>query len=294
MGESVQVLNDQPQVQTDHLVSSPNPPAAGERSAPLMARPDWVPEKFFKDGVIDHKGMAVAYGELERKQSATPASVATPDSKAVVPPTPIVPPVTTPRVVPGVAPERVTAFSSEIQKEGKLSDASYTELAALGYTKDVVDTYVQGLTQDAAVQHAVEAARIADTEIKSITDSIGGPSKLTEMLTWAKVNLSAADQKVYNESVSSNDPAKVRMAVNGLQQSFVKVHGNSPKYLDVGGNLTPMSPTSAVPFKTNEEAAAAMSTRLYKTDQAERDRVAKRVAVSDIFQQSKDYSKTER
>lgn len=294
MGEVGQVL-EAPAVPVDNIASGANAPGAGERSAPLMARPTWVPEKFFKEGVIDHKGMAESYQELERKQSAVPA-VTTP--AVVTPPVVEAKPApvvnTTPVAVPGVAPERVTAFSAEIQKDGKLSAASYTELAALGYTKEVVDVYVGGLTKEAAVTQAVSEAKIAATEIQAIQNEVGGPAKFTEMLTWGKANMSPADQKVYNEAVSSNDPAKVRMAVNGLHQSFVKVHGNTPNYLDLGGNRTPLTPTAAIPFKSDVEASNAMSTRLYKTDQAERDRVAARLAVSDVFQQSRDYSKTER
>jgi len=286
------VIESQPVV-TDHIVSDANAPGAGERSAPMMARPAHIPEKFFKEGVIDYKGMADAYTELEKKLGApkTEASPA-PVDKPVVQPTQVTQ-VNKPVVVPGVEPERVTAFSQEIQKDGKLSDASYAELAAKGFSKEVVDVYVQGLTKEAAVDQAVSAARIADTEIKSITDSIGGTEKLTEMLTWAKANLSAADQKVYNEAVSSNDPAKVRMAVNGLHTSFGKVHGSAPNYVDVGGHVRPQV-GALVPFKSDVEVANAMSTRAYKTDQAERDRVAARLAISNVFQQSKDYSKTER
>lgn len=285
---------DAPLVQQDNLASSANAPQAGERSPAMMERPQWVPEKFFKDGVINYRDMAKSYEELEKSKSQAPAPVDTPDPKAAVvePPKPV-PQVTAPPVVPGVTPERVTAFSQEIQKDGKLSEASYTELKALGYSKEAVDVYVQGLTQAKVVEQAVDEARIAQTEINSITDGVGGIEKFNEMLTWAKANMSPKDQAAYNAAVGSNDPAQVRMAVNGLHQSFAKVHGKSPNYVDVGGGLRPNSGAVA-PYTSNDECAADMSTRLYKTSQAERDRVAAKLAVSNLFQQSKDYSKTER
>lgn len=292
MAEEVQGL-EAPQVLQDNLASTTNAPGAGERSAPLMARPEWVPEKFFKDGVIDNKGMAMSYAELEKKQATASAPVEAPAVPA--PAAADVTPVTAPIVVPGVAPERVTAFSSEIQKEGKLSAASYTELHALGYSKETVDTFVKGMSQDAVIAQAVGEAQVAQSEITSILDGVGGKAKFDQMITWAHASMSAPDQAAYNAAVGSKDPAKVRMAVNGLQAEFTKVHGNAPQYLPVGANGRPAGNDAVQPFASEDEVARVMGTRLYKTDQAERDRVAKRLANSpNLFLNAKDYSKTER
>ncbi len=275
----------------DNNVGSPNPQGAGERSAPLMARPDWVPEKFFKDGVIDYKGLATSYGELEKSKSKAPEPKAGEPAPKVVEPKADAPAMSV--SVPGIEQDRVTAYSAEIAKDGKLSEASYAELASKGYGKATVDVYLAGLTRDVAVSQAVEEAQVAATEIKSITDGIGGQDALTEMLTWAKANLSAADLKVYNDSVSSRDPAKVRMAVNGLHHTFTELHGKSPNYID--GERLPSNPTGLKPYATEEEVSKDMATREYKTSEEFRQKVKARLGVSpNVFVQSHDYSKVQR
>ncbi len=292
-GAAPVVESPAPEQPKDTNVGSPNAPGAGERSAPLMMRPDWVPEKFFKDGVIDYKGIATENKYLASKSGEPKVT----EPKAGDP---------TPKVgeqkvtetqqsvnVPGVEQERVTAYTAEIAKDGKLSDASYAELATKGYNKATVDMYVAGLTRQAAIDEAVNDAKIAATEIQSITAEVGGQAKLTEMLTWAKSNLSAADLKAYNDSVSSSDPARVKLAVKGLHTSFVEQHGNEPNHL--GGERLPSNPTGLQPYATEEEVTKDMSTREYKTSEEFRQKVAARLRVSpNVFTQSRDTTKVQR
>jgi hypothetical protein len=261
-----------------------------------MARPEWVPEKFFKDGVIDYKGIATENKYLASKsgeQKVTAPKAGEPPPVAGEPKVADKPAIV-PATIPGVEQERVTAYTAEIQKDGKLSDASYTELATKGYPKAVVDVYLAGLTKDAAVDQAVTEAKIAQTEIKSITDGIGGEAALANMLNWAKTNLSDADKAVYDAAVSSNDPAKVRMAVNGLHHAFTQTHGNDPNFLEIGGNRLPGG-NGITPYASNDEVVRDMHTHAYKNDPEFRDKVLARLKVSDrVFLQSKDYSKVQR
>ena len=268
-----------------------NPPNVAEFSEPLMARPEWVPEKFFtKENKINFREMAKSYGELEKVKSA-PAkdgqSNAPAADKTKVPdsPAPVV------QTIPGVASDRVAFFSNEMTTAGKLSETSYTELAALGYPKDVVDVYVAGLTKDASVSQAVSEARIADKEIASIKADIGGDAALVAMIKWSQTNLSDADRKVYNDAVSSTDPAKVRMAVNGLHHAFTQAHGKEPNYLEVGGHGVPPGAGGITPYGSEAEVTKDMGTREYREDPAFRDKVAKRLSVSgNVFTRSRDMS----
>ena len=270
------------------IASEANAPGFGEVSAPTMQRPEWVQEKFFKDGVINYKELATSYAELEKKSSAgaqkeivegegSQGDQGAAGAQGVV--AEVAP------SVPGVTPERTAHFNQEIIKDGKLSDSSYKELADLGYPKTVVDVYLKGVTHDADVQYEVGQARIADTEIASITSGIGGAKVLGEMLTWAKTNLTPADLKVYNDAVGSKDPAKVRMAVNGLHHTFTELHGKDPDYIEVGGNRLPGG-ERIVPFTSNEQVIAEMGTKKYQTDPAYRDEVARRLRASDLFNDS--------
>lgn len=287
--ESNNTAPEEPQSNLSPESHGVNPPAAGEQSAPLLKRPDWVPEKFFdvENGVINYKEMAKSYGELEKFKS-TPTEqqeevVQHQKEQTIIKVS----------AVPGVDEVQATHYTEEITKNGTLSTASYAELAKVGYSKDMVEIYIAGLTRDLAVNQAVEHARMSDKEISAITQSVGGQDTLTGMLNWAKANLSAADKRAYDEAVSSQDVSRVRLAVKGLHASYAEDIGITPQYVKVGGNRLPGRPT-AEPFDSTEQVTQAMSSREYNTDPAYRAKVAARLAVSNLFGTSKDYTNVQR
>lgn len=280
----------------DNNAGSPNQPGAGERSAPLMARPDWVPEKFFKDGVIDYKGMALQNAELEKqfhasrqpKDKSDEVKTGEPkadDKPASDSPTP------TPPQIPGVAAERVTHFTNEITKDGKLSDASYEELAKAGYSKQMVDAYVRGLNADAEVKQATTEAQLAQEQINEIKASVGGDEALKDMLGWAKANWSKARLDAYNEAVGSRNFEIVKMAVSGLKSAYAEENGEAPNLI---GGRPPSGPTGVQPYASDADVARDMAKPEYKTSEEFRQKVYARLKISDVFTSSKDYTKVKR
>lgn len=296
MAESIQLgAGEQPASGTDNNAGSANAPDAGAQSAPLMARPDWVPEQFFKDGVIDYKGMASSYKELRTKMDSGKSAEGSeqPPAAGEQKPTGEAPKQDQAQAptIPGVAPERVTHFTNEIQTGGKLSDESYAELAKLGYPKPVVDAYVRGLNADAEVSTKVEEAQIATKQIDEIKASIGGDEALKDMIDWAKATWSKDDLKVYNEAVGSRDVAKVKMAVQGLKAAYVEANGEQPNYL---GGRKPTGVDGIEPFASEEEVANVMASREYKNSESFRQKVYARLKVSNVFAQSRDTTKVQR
>lgn len=249
-------------------VVAPAAPAKVE-AAPVAERPAHIPEKFWKDGKVDSDAMAKSYTELEKSKAAPPAPVVqTPADIAV----------------PGVEAADRTRYSQELAA-GKLTDASYAELAAKGYSKSAVDAYIKGITQVAAPaqpaaepQVNVQEAIIADRQISEIKASIGGDAVLAPMLAWAKTGLTLAESKEYEAAVSSGDVAKVKMAVAGLHALYTKEVGTEPKLL--GGRPPSESGDS---YASKEEMVADMQNDKYKKDPAERQRVSNKLRRSKII-----------
>ncbi len=249
---------------------------------PMIERPEYVPEKFYKDGHVDVKALAQSYGELEKKQStATPAATkqdvkpgeAKPEVKpGETPPAPPVPEAT----IPGVTQENLTKYTKEITEGGKLTDGSYEELAKAGYSKAFVDAYVRGLQTDSLV----EGARIADGQINEIKASIGGDEVLAPMLEWAKTNLTEPELKEYNEAVSSGNVAKVKLAVTGLHGLYQKEVGSSP---DLLGGTPPGGSAIGDVFESTAQVRAAINDPRYKTDEAYRQSVASKIGRSSVL-----------
>ena len=267
----------------DNNTAPANAPGSWE-TVTVLERPAEIPEKFFKDGVINYKEMAKSYAELEKSKGApvVPAPVVnetqTPDPNAGKPHV-----IGEPLSIPGVAAPEIAKYTDELTTKGELSPESYASLQKAGYPKAMVDAYVKGLMADSMVTTAVSDARIADKQIAEITTSVGGEKVLGEMLAWATANIEPADLAAYNKAVSSSDVSQVRLAVNGLYHAFSQ--GQNPSLL--AGNNSP-NLTTVEPFNSNDEVVQAMQNPLYDRDPAYRAKVAERIRVSDVFRQSRD------
>ena len=264
----------------DNNAGSANAPGAGE-TITLQERPEWVPEKFFKDGVVNFKDMAKSYAELEKGKGA-PAPVV--ETTPIVPAANAPAQIQAPLVIPGVDAPSVAKYTDELATAGKLSDESYAALQKAGYPKVVVDSYIKGLTADADRTEAVSQALIADKQIAEITTAVGGQEVLSEMLAWATANLEAADLAVYNTAVSSPDVSQVRLAVNGLYHAFSKSQHPSLLQGDRKGAFS----GGVQPFLSNDEVVQAMQSPKYDRDPAYRAEVAARLQLSNVFTQSRD------
>lgn len=251
----------------------------------FMQKPEYVPEKFYdaKTGAVDLKSVLKSYGELEKYKSSGDPKSETPAAGEPKPAIgePNVTPVAAPialEPVPGVSTESLKTFSDEITAGGKLSDASYDTLKTAGYSKPMVDAYVKGLTADRVVEQAVQEARIADTEIRAITDSVGGSDTLKEMQAWARASLTATDLMAYNKAVSSGDVSSVKLAVAGLQNAYHKANGSNASLIQ---GVNPGFEAADV-YKSQHEVTAAINNPLYGKDAAYREMVSRKLGRSSL------------
>jgi hypothetical protein len=200
--------------------------------------------------------MATAYKELEQKQSGAPAPAAAPP----VPPTP---------GAPAADAFDLKAAAAEYDStQGQLSTSTVAAMTKHNVTLDAVKEYVEGAK-------AVAAAIVAD-----VTASAGGPENLKSVYTWAKANLSADEIVAYDNIVTNGGRVAAKMAFDGLFSRYTKATGTAPQRVAALG--APAS-TGPAPFASNEQVVEAMRNPKYKTDEAYRQEVAKRLSVSKMF-----------
>lgn len=221
-------------------------------------RPSWLPEKF-----KSAEDMAKAYAELEAKQgSGKPAVAAAPavaapaaqsDEQAAVAAT--------------KAGLDMSALKAEFSAAGKLSDESIAKLEAAGFDKATVDAYVAG-------QEAL--ASQFQSEVMAVTP--GGADKYTEMVEWAKANLSDAEIAAYNTAVGSGNKDQAKLAVSGLGAKFSAAVGSEPNL--IGGIV---HGGSVDVFESVAQVTAAMRDPLYGTDPAYRAKVQAKLGRSQVF-----------
>jgi len=227
-------------------------------------RPQWLPEKFKSP-----EDLAKAYSELESKLGGKKEQPqAEPEAKPEAKPQESLEITPDTQVAEELSSKGLNLqdFSSEFAQKGELSTESYEKLAKAGYPRDVVDNYIAG-------QNA--RAQLFEADVKN---SIGGDKAFTEMVEWAKANVSPNELSTYNEAVSSGNPDKAKLAVLGMYQKFSSARPAEPNL--VSGN-SKGGTTDA--YESMAQMKEDMKNPLYKSDPAFRSKVQAKLARSNIM-----------
>lgn len=270
---------------TINRIEEPMPAQAGQfkpgtepqpAAKPVVeARPAWLPQKFKAP-----EELAKSYGESESKISALTAELAA--LKAGAKPTPPAPaageqkpgetppaPTSTPTGAKGITPEHLTRFNQEVSALGSLSPASYKELSELGIPKEMADAYIAG-------QKAIGGTLIREAE-----EVAGGAEAYAEMRQWAEQSVSREDAKVIDAAFKSGDRDQILWAVKSLTAMWQAATSQEPSTLGTG---VPSGQGGVAPFQTLDEMTAAIRHPAYRRNQAYREAVEARVAVSNFNQ----------
>lgn len=156
-------------------------------------------------------------------------------------------------------------YTDEFHSGGTLSDESFAELEKAGFSRDLVDVYLDGLR---GRQSAYEA---------TVSEPVGGMEGYKALVAWAGENLDEASIKAFNDSVTSGDTARAKLAVAGLAAQMPQ--NKTPKLLN--GRSAPSAAGGA--FRSREEVHAAMRDPRYRNDPAYRADVAERLRTSPAY-----------
>jgi hypothetical protein len=227
-------------------------------------RPDWLPAKFktVEDFVKSH-------GELEKKLGAggkkTEAETVEPTANQ---------PTAEERKAADEATKKAGLDLSTVSKEyadaGGLSDDTYTKLADAGYPKEMVDIYIEGLT------NRLNVTTNAAYEITGGADGYG------EMIDWAIANLDADEQNAFDRAVNSNNKATVVMAVKGLKATMdaaVKANASEEPEEQIGKG----GKSNATTYETMDDYMADLDDPKYDTNESFRRAVMAKLDRSNIM-----------
>ena len=140
-------------------------------------------------------------------------------------------------------------YEQEFVESGSLSDNSYAELEAKGFTRQQVDAYIKG-------QQAYAQSLQSD-----IYSSVGGQENYIETINWASENMSPDIIKEYNDAVDSMDKDRI---LRTLEYMSLKKGQSAPRETR---RLEGNAPASGVqPFSNKNEWQRAMTDRLYGKD----------------------------
>ena len=171
----------------------------------------------------------------------------------------------------GIDPQEI---SQRFQDNDEISDDDYAKLGEAGFSKQVIDTYLDGLR---GVSGAT-GEDIASAQIQGIKDSIGGDETYGKMVTWALDNLPAEDVKAFNDLTETADAPAIKLAVQGLYSQYNNAMGVEPNL--VSGRASSSGPT---PYRSTAEVVTAMSDPRYGKDVTYTEDVQRRLGGSDVF-----------
>jgi hypothetical protein len=219
-------------------------------------RPQWLPEKFQTP-----EDLAKAYAELESKLGKPAAQDQKPTEGQ------------TDDQAKQAADELqskgldLNDFSKEFSEKGALSPESYDALEKAGYPRNVVDSFIEGQKARAALY---------ESEVKSVA---GGDKGFSEMVEWARANLTPAEINAYNAAVDSGDPNQAKMATAGM---YAKFSASRPTEPNLFKGATSASASSDV-YESIAQMQKDMANPDYKSDPAFRAKVAAKLSRSNIL-----------
>lgn len=169
-------------------------------------------------------------------------------------------------------------FAQEYEKDGKLSDASYKELADAGFSRELVDAYIDGVQRSAEVS----GGELAGKEVDAILQEVGGQEEYDKVMQWAVTHLTEEEQEAYDRAVTNPDPAVARFVVQGLFSRYEREHGRAPS-LVTGTRVSASEAARAQGFSDRSAMIKAMSDKRYGVDPEYTRRVEQQVLSSGLM-----------
>jgi len=218
-------------------------------------RPSWLPENFESP-----EAFAASYKELQAKLTSDSQGATSEE------PAPIADPAVPEATVETLAAGGIdyNAIQDEFMETGVVSEARYTELAGLGFPKEIVDQHI-----------ADKQAAVAKTEA-DIKALVGGDNEFQTLVLWAGENYTPEQREAYNEAANSRDPVKMQNSVKALKSDYDRAKGVRPSFL----TPTTAPVTGGDQYQSMAQFLTDQANPLYKTDPAFRAKVADKLGRS--------------
>lgn len=157
----------------------------------------------------------------------------------------------------GLPEDALETIKAEYAKDGKLSDASYAELAKAGFSKSFIESYMAG-------QEAV-----AERFVNSIMAHVGGKENFTKIAEHMAKNSPEAAQ-AFDAAVERNDVATIRALLDAAVGQVRQSPASKAPKRNLAAAAKPANSAPAVNkvegFTSRQEMVKAMSDVRYQKD----------------------------
>ncbi len=170
----------------------------------------------------------------------------------------------------GLPEDAAARIEAEYDSDNKLSDESYKALEKAGYSRQFIDSYIQGQES------------IAEKFVTKVVDYAGGKDRFDKIVKHMKASSPESVESLF-EAMERQDLKSIRTIINLGMQSHAKKFGKAP-----ARNMTKASPSvpakrasqAAQGYTSRSEMVSDMSKSEYRLDPAFRAKVEAKVAAS--------------
>ena len=165
--------------------------------------------------------------------------------------------------------------SEEFEKSnGQLSEETMEKFSQMT-SKELVEAYFryQDTVEKAPAPQGVE---LSDAEVTQVQNSVGGPEKYQELVSWAADNFSEEEIQAFDSVVETGNIPAIRLALQALQYRYQDNMGYE------GETLQGKPAKSRDEFKSQAELVRAMSDPRYDRDPAYRMEVMEKLERSGL------------
>ena len=164
-------------------------------------------------------------------------------------------------------------MNSRWQESGQLSEEDYGELNEAGFSRDMVEAYLQGVQFNAQRDTDLQQG-----QVKEIQDTYGGETAYNEMISWAAGVLTDSEKSAFDMAIKNPNYDMVKLAVAGLHSRYMAEGNKEPKL--VSGRTNKRG--SKAKFESMAQVVAAMNDPLYASDPAFRKTVEEKLSRSNV------------
>ena len=153
--------------------------------------------------------------------------------------------------------------NEEFEKSnGQLSEETMEKFSQMT-SKELVEAYFryQDTVEKAPAPQGVE---LSEAEVTQVQNSVGGPEKYQELVSWAADNFSEEEIQAFDSVVETGNIPAIRLALQALQYRYQDTMGYE------GETLQGKPAKSRDEFKSQAELVRAMSDPRYDRDPAYR------------------------
>ena len=161
------------------------------------------------------------------------------------------------------------------ENNGTLNDTMYEQLNKAGLSKNVIDSYLEGVRKDTGFSTQTAAPYLNEAEVEEVKNMVGGDKGYDNLMDWAGKNLDQEAAKDYDEVLATGNKSAVKFAVKALMGQYEDANGRDSK-LVTGKESAPET------YRSMAEVVRDMNKPEYTQDEAFRDDVIRKLAASNL------------